>query len=297
MTDMPSALHHLMASVTANYTVVAEHPRPGNTRPSVWEIQGLGGERWFVKQHAGPKLHQREVNAYRAWTPSLGADRAPELVAASTKARTVLVTAVPGRSLDSLRLPVEQERKAYEQAGELLALHHAAAADKPTTTGDEAAWDATAARMLRDAASYVPAVEIAMVRWLTAQAPPSLPRVAAHGDYMPKNWMWHEAEQRLRVIDFERAELQPAVRRDFSRLRYRILVHQANLNAAFHHGYGRQLTEEELAACRAYGALDALDSLAWGIKHRDLGLVDEAHTMLENLRLENRSRVWGGRRS
>lgn len=111
---------------------------------------------------------------------------------------------------------------------------------------------------------------------------------------MPKNWVWDESEQWLRIIDFERAELQDAARRDFSRLRYRILHHRPDLNAAVHHGYGRQLTEEELAACRAYGALDALDSLSWGINHHDIGLVDEAHTMLENLRLENRTRVWGG---
>lgn len=111
---------------------------------------------------------------------------------------------------------------------------------------------------------------------------------------MPKNWMWDESEQVLRVIDFERAELQPAPRRDLSRLRYRILHHTPDLNAAFHHGYGRTLTEEEAAACRAYGALDAVDSLAWGIQHHDVGLVDEAHTMLENLRLETGKSVWNG---
>ncbi|MDN0193858.1 aminoglycoside phosphotransferase family protein [Streptomyces sp. S.PNR 29] len=293
---MPSALHQLMGTVITTYTVVAEHPRPGDLRPSVWEIQGPRGARWFAKQHAGPKLHRREVDAYRKWTVSLGADRAPELVASDAETRTILVTAVPGRSLNTLRLPTEQERKAYEQAGELLARHHAAA-DEPATDAGELAWTETAARLLRATAEHVPAYEIAMVRGLLAQAPPRLPPVAAHGDYMPKNWVWHETEQWLRIIDFERAELQPAARRDFSRLRYRILFHQPNLNAAFYHGYGRHLTEEELAACRAYGALDALDSLSWGIKHRDLGLVDEAHTMLENLRQENGARVWNGWRS
>jgi hypothetical protein len=81
---------------------------------------------------------------------------------------------------------------------------------------------------------------------------------------MPKNWMWDESEQLLRVIDFERAELQPAPRRDLSRLRYRILHHNPELNAAFHNGYGRTLTEDDVVACRAYGALDAVDALAWG---------------------------------
>ncbi len=295
MTDMPSALHQLVGSVTDRYTVVAEHPRPGDIRPSVWEVNGPSGERWFAKQHAGPKLHRREVDAYQRWTISLGADRAPELVASDAETRAVLVTGVPGRSLNTLRLPAEQERKAYEQAGELLARHHAAAADGPMTADvTEEAWAATVAKLLDGAARHVPEHEITLARALLREVPPRLPQVAAHGDYMPKNWVWDESEQWLRIIDFERAELQAAARRDFSRLRYRILLHRPDLDAAVHHGYGRQLTEEELAACRAYGALDALDSLFWGITHHDIGLVDEAHTMLENLRLENRTRVWGG---
>jgi hypothetical protein len=291
---MPSALHQLVGSVTDTYTVIAEHPRPGDNRPSLWEIDGLYGARWFAKQHAGAKLHRREVDAYRKWTVCLGADRAPELIAADTQTRSVLVTAVSGRSLDTLRLPVGQERKAYEQAGELLARHHTAATDEPATDVADETWDAIAAKLLDGAASYVPEHDIAMVRALAIEALPRLPHVAAHGDYMPKNWMWDETEQRLRIIDFERAELQPAARRDFSRLRYRVLLQRPDLKAAFHHGYGRQLTDDELTACRTYGALDALDSLSWGIQHRDIGLVDEAHTMLENLRRENGTRMWGG---
>ncbi|WP_404818949.1 phosphotransferase [Streptomyces phaeolivaceus] len=32
-----------------------------------------------------------------------------------------------------------------------------------------------------------------MVRTLAEEAPPSLPQVSQHGDYMPKNWMWDES--------------------------------------------------------------------------------------------------------
>jgi hypothetical protein len=294
---MPSALHHLVESVTDTYTVVAEHPRPGDIRPSLWEINGPDGERWFGKLHAGPKFHHREVTAYQKWTVAMGAGRAPELVAADTQTRTVLITTVPGGGLDTLRLPAEQERAAYEQAGELLARFHTAAADEPTPVTTEEAWDKAVAQLLDRTAAYAPEHDLAMVRTLAGEAPPSLPQVSQHGDYMPKNWMWDETEQRLRVIDFERAELRPAAYRDLSRLRYRILRHRPDLNAAFQHGYGRPLTKEEQIACQAYGALDALDSLDWGIKHRDIGLVDEAHTMLENLRLETGKSVWGGWRT
>lgn len=297
LTDMPSALHHLVESATDTYTVVAEHPRPGDIRPSVWEVNGPGGQRWFGKCHAGAKLHRREVTAYEKWTVALGADRAPELVSADTQTRTVLVTAVPGRGLDSLRLPAEQERAAYEQAGELLARFHTAAANESMPEMTEEAWDETITRLLGRTGRNAPEHDLAMVRTLAGEAPPRLPPVSQHGDYMPKNWMWDETEQRLRVIDFERAELRPAAYRDLSRLRYRILCNRPDLNAAFHHGYGRPLTEEEQIACRTYGALDALDCLDWGIRQRDIGLVDEAHTMLENLRLETGKCVWGGWRA
>lgn len=297
MTDLPGALHQLVKTVTDTCTVVAEHPRPGDIRPSVWEVNGPDGERWFAKQHAGPKLHRREVDAYRKWTVALGSGRAPALVAADAEARTILVTAVPGRSLDRLRLPAEQERKAYEQAGELLARHHAAAGDGPTSDLAPEGWDEAVATLLDRTAMYVPEHDLALVRALAEQAPSRLPRVAAHGDYMPKNWMWEETEQLLRVIDFERAELRPAAYRDLSRLRYRILHHRPDLDAAFHHGYGRRLTEEEQSAGRAYAALDAADALSWGIQHRDVDLVDEAHTMLENLHVENSRRLWGGWRA
>ncbi|TQE29140.1 aminoglycoside phosphotransferase family protein [Streptomyces ipomoeae] len=294
MTVLPSELHELVASVTDTYTVAAEHPRPGDIRPSVWEINGHGGQRWFAKRHAGRRLHRREVDAYRKWTVHLGTDRAPGLVASDAKTYTVLVTAVPGHSLEALRLPVEQERAVYEQAGELLARHHAAAAHEPTADVTEEEWEATVTKLLDHAARHALEQDVTLVRALVKEAPPRLPVVAAHGDYMPKNWMWDEIEQRLRIIDFERAELQPAVRRDFSRLRYRILLSRPELGAALHYGYGRQLTTEELAACQSYGALDALDSLCWGIEHRDIGLVDEAQTMLVNLRREQGARLWGG---
>ncbi|MGW1614933.1 aminoglycoside phosphotransferase family protein [Streptomyces sp. NPDC002285] len=283
---MPNALHQLVESVTDTYAVVAERPRPGDIRPSVWEINGAGGERWFGKVHMGPKLHRREVTAYENWTVALGADRAPELVAADMPTRTVLVTAVPGHGLDTLRLPSEQERVAYEQAGELLARFHTAVADESMPETTEEPWDEAVARLLDRTATRAPEHDIGMVRLLAKEAPPHLPQVSQHGDYMPKNWMWDETEQRLRVIDFERAELRPAAQRDLSRLRYRVLCHRPDLDVAFHHGYGRRLTEEEQLACRAYAALDALDSMDWGIKHRDVGLVDEAQTMLENLRRE-----------
>ncbi|SCK61565.1 Putative homoserine kinase type II (protein kinase fold) [Streptomyces sp. AmelKG-D3] len=293
MKTLPEAFHGLMATVTDAYTVIAEHFRPDGLRASVWEIEGPDGSRWFAKQHAGPKLHRREVEAYQRWVGVLGPDRAPALIASDAQARTLLVTAVPGGSLDHLRLPAEQEREAYRQAGVLLAGLHAADTGQPPSDAVEEDWDEALAELLDGAARYVAADDIALLRSLAQQAPVGLAQVVAHGDYMPKNWVWEEREQRLRIIDFERTQLEAAARRDLSRLHYRILHHRPDLAAAFYSGYGRFLSPEELHARMAYAVLDALDSVCWGVAHRDIGLVDEAHAMITNLRAESIRRAQG----
>ncbi|MFI2369948.1 phosphotransferase [Streptomyces sp. NPDC018833] len=180
---MPAALRDLLATVTDAYTVVAVHSRPDDLRPPVWEIEGPDSKRWFAKQHVGDRLHQREVNAYQQWTRALGTDRAPFLAASNSKGRVVVVTAIPGSSLDKLRLPAEQEREAYRQAGLLLARQHTADPGQPPTAAAEADWDEKLTNLLDGAARYVTADEIAMLHSLAKQAPAVLPKVVAHGDY------------------------------------------------------------------------------------------------------------------
>ncbi|MFG3041737.1 hypothetical protein ACGFYZ_33025 [Streptomyces sp. NPDC048330] len=43
----------------------------------------------------------------------------------------------------------------------------------------------------------------------------------------------------------------------------------------------------------AYAVLDALDAVRWGVDHHDIDLVDEAHTMIANLRAESTRRSLG----
>lgn len=283
---------NLLSTVTDTYTVTAEHPRRDSLRSSVWEIEGPDGTRWFAKQNAGPKLHRREVDSYLHWTTALRPDRAPKLVASNAETRTVLVSAVPGQSLDKLRLPAEQEREAYRQAGLLLARLHAATGHESPATA-ETDWDTRLEKLLAGAERYVTPDDIALLRVLVKQAPRASRVVTAHGDYMPKNWMWDEREQRLRVIDFERTQREPAERRDLSRLHYRVLHHQPDLAAAFYDGYARTLTAEGQQARIAYAALDALDGILWGTEHHALDLVDEAHVMIANLRSGHTRRTVG----
>lgn len=285
MTDISARIEDLITTVAGTFELVAEHSWPGPDRPRVWEVRGSDGQPWFVKRHAGPKGHRREVDAYLRWTHCLGAGRAPTLVAADTEARAIVITPVAGRSVRSHPLDGKEQLEAYQQAGYLLALLHAAPTGtaSPMAEGEDE-WAAAVEKMLNDAALYLPADVGEMLRDLTRERPGELPAQVSHADYQPRNWLWESATRTLRLIDFERTCVEPAAKRDFPRLELRILSANRKLRTAFYDGYGRQLTPTEEHACLAYGAQDAVSALKWGVQHRDVETVDAAHTMLENLR-------------
>ncbi|WP_406177890.1 phosphotransferase [Streptomyces sp. NBC_00996] len=293
---MPEMVHRLVASRTSSFRIIADHSSAGDGRPNVWEVEDADGRRWFAKQNPGPKLHQREAHAYQlGWTDALGKDRAPALEAVDNESRAIVITAMRGRPLRHLRLDAREEQEAYRQAGQLLARLNAAETGEPESAASTGGWDESVEKMLASAALYLAADDVAMLRTITKDAPAELPRVVSHGDFMPRNWLWDQAEQRLRIIDFERTCIESAVWRDFPRLRYRVLRGRPDLEVAFEAGYGRALTTDERRACSAYAALDAVSALRWGIEHHDIESVDEAHTMLRHLQDEHHARVRRGR--
>ncbi|MCX4529293.1 aminoglycoside phosphotransferase family protein [Streptomyces sp. NBC_01551] len=285
MTDIPARIEDLVTTAVGEFELVAEHSWPGPDRPQIWEVRGSDGQRWFIKRHARPKGHRREVAAYQSWTHYLGAGRAPTLVAADTGARAIVITPVAGKSMHSHPLEGKDELEAYQQAGYLLALLHSAPTDTLTqAVVGEDEWEAAVEKMLNDAALYLPADVTAMLRHLTQERPGALPAQVCHADYQPRNWLWDSTTRILRLIDFERTCVEPAVKRDLPRLQLRILASRPKVRAAFYDGFGRDLTPAERHACIAYGAQDAVSALKWGLEHQDVETVDAAHTMLENLR-------------
>lgn len=290
MAEMPETVRRLVTSVTSSFRIVADHSSAGEGRPAVWEVEGSDRRRWFAKRNPGPKLYRCEVDAYqRGWVAALGRDRAPSLAAFDHEARAIVTTAVPGRTVDSLRLDSKEEQEVYRQAGLLLARLNATEADNPKSAC-AASWDESVEKMLAGASLYLTANDTAMLRAITKDAPPGLPRLVSHGDFMPRNWLWDGTEQRLRIIDFERTCVESVVWHDFPRLGYRILRGRRDLEVAFEAGYGRTLTADEHQACSAYASLDAVSALHWGTEHYNIESVDEAHTMLRHLHAEYNAR-------
>lgn len=294
MSNMPEAVGRLVASVSGTFRVVADHSSPGIGRPRTWEVEDRHGCRWFAKWNPGPKLFRREVAAYESgWAAVLGPGRAPLLAAHDVEAQALVVTAVPGRPVRGQRLAAEQEREVYRQAGELLARLTTLPAHGHLPTAGTVDWDAEVEQMLHSARLYATPEDLTVLRSLTRERPAELPAVVSHGDFMPRNWLWDPAERVLRVIDFERADIRPSAQRDLPRLCYRVLYDRPDLEASFFNGLGRRPGEAERHAVTAYGALDAVSLLRYGLEHQYLASVDEAHAMLRNLHAE-RLRVVAG---
>ncbi|MFJ2744780.1 aminoglycoside phosphotransferase family protein [Streptomyces sp. NPDC087440] len=286
--DLPDDVASLVRSEAGACRVVADLTRPGHLLNRVWELEyGPRGlrNRLVVKQHASVTAHRRELAAYQKIVPALGDGTAPLLVAVSERTRTLLLTRIPGTPVSTLSLDASTEAEVYRQAGAVLATLHAQPAPAPApgsitwqdklaqAQGELLALPADAADMLADLLSGGP--------------PPRLARVGVHGDWMPRNWLWDG--RRLRVVDFEAATGASAASTDLARLGYRVLRGRPDLDAAFRTGYGRAFTRAEHQTMRISAALDALQALRWGRLHRDQDTLNQAHTMIQNLRADQDS--------
>jgi len=256
-------------------------PRNGS---NVWELVDSDGRRVFLKQHQTARFHEREVTAYRLWVSRLGPGRSPVLLAADASLLAIVVTALPGRIARDLRVTAATESEIHRQAGTLLRRLHEAAPPSATNAGSVRV-AARAEGHIQRAAGLLEPGQARLIREHAArlvEITRLLPAVPTHGDAQTKNFLWDAASHRLGLIDFERAELGPAVR-DLVRLEYGPWDYKPHLRTAFLAGYGRSLTDAEEAALRSYAALDAVSALQWGTTNNDKEIVRRAHRTLARL--------------
>ena len=257
-------------------------PRDGSR---VWELTSASGERFYLKQHQSPRFHEREVTAYRLWTPALGTGRASRLLAADPDLRAVLITALPGHIARGPHIPEADEPEIHRQAGTLLRrLHSASPATAVPGTGRVAA---RAEEHIARAGALLSREDAQLVRYHAAhllQTARRLPAVPTHGDAQPKNFLWDPGSRQLALIDFERAEPGPAVR-DLVRLEYSAWDGKSYLRDAFLDGYGRALTADEESTLRDLAALDAVSAIWWGFANHDTDTMSRGYRTLVRLRL------------
>ncbi len=194
-------------------------------------------------------------------------------------------TITPDCPIDCLKaVPADTESEIHRQAGMLLRRLHDAAPPGGSTAGTERIASRAEDHLKRSGRLLEPA-QVRLIRDHAAQLQeiaPLIPTVPTHGDAQIRNFLWDAPNRRLALIDFERAEVAPAVR-DLVRLEYGPWDGQPHLRAAFLAGYGRPLTTTDQTALRNFAALDALSALQWGTVNNDKDIMVRAYRTLTRL--------------
>jgi hypothetical protein len=243
---------------------------------AVARVRDNSGQEFVVKRHGSREKYDREVHAYRRWTPVLGSS-APALTTADPVTLTILTTALPGEP------PLGGSSAAvHQQAGTLLRRFHEA--EPPRDLPWFSRWLGNRARhWATQAAALLTDQDTATIgRHLAALAGIGIPRGGpCHLDFQPRNWLVDDSGN-VALIDFEHARIDiPA--RDFVRLRFRTWVSRPDLEEAFFTGYGRRLTCAEEELIWHLGALDTLTALARGYQTGDAALIAAGRATLSRL--------------
>lgn len=231
------------------------------------------GERYIVKAGDERDHHlAREITAHWQWLrPWRSPQRAPELVQADIKAKLLLTRFLEGELVEGS--PLEWDRETYRQAGELLALLHA------QSTTEDVDYEATANRRALkwlDSEHRIPAAVASRLREEIAAWPtPCVMVVPTHGDWQPRNWLSHNGE--VRVIDFGRAALRPALT-DFARLAVQQFQRSPDLETAFIEGYGSD--PREPGAWRRNQICEAIGTAVWAYQVGDVAFEQQGHRMI-----------------
>jgi len=220
------------------------------------------GRRLVLKRHRSPAGYAAEAGALRRLAMTMGA-WLPEVVATSEPLRTLLLREIPGKPGDQLNSEAN-ERRAHHEAGRFMAALQA----RPVTPD----------RMLPDEA-----IARRLAGWLRRSGLPDdvnrlaakcvdptcfrgSPRVEAHRDFQPGNWLLHGA--RLVVLDFGHARSDVAMA-DRAKLAAGPWRRRPALRAAFDAGFGAVLTAQEEQQLSSLCALHGLATAVWGDRHGD----------------------------
>lgn len=212
----------------------------------------------LIIKAGGPEDHHlaRELRAHQQWLGVwVRTGHAPQLLAADAEAKLLMTQFLPGELVEGH--PAQNAPDTYRQAGELLARFHAQHAQISTD------WDARLARRALgwlERPHRIDAGSVARLREEIGTWPRrgEVSLVPSHGDWQPRNWLIDEGT--VRVIDFGRADLRPAVE-DLARLARQDFYRDPALERAFLEGYGHDPRQE--GPWRRTLLAEAVGTAAW----------------------------------
>ena len=236
---------HLPGPVT-----VADYSWPRATS-QVWRIDA-GDSTAFVKISPDDEAFAREVTGCNYAAQVLPTGQAPRPLASEPRLRAILTSALPGRVVRDLPLPVDAELRLHEDAGRLLRRWHDGS-DAGTGAHRAAVRDAMSAHAREAAecraglAGQVPPDVLALIDAAAAEIPDlseQLPLLFLHGDYATRNWLVDTETGRHGLIDFEQSRYGLVVE-EFVWLLGALWPERPDLHTAFFTGYGRPLDQAE----------------------------------------------------
>jgi len=242
--------------------------RPGGAR--VYEIALQGGDVVVGAWFADGGKYARESAAYGALR---GDERVPTLLGVEPVERAVLVAHVAGVRASSLPAPSPDWATVMEDAGGWLARLHRRAVWHVDYVPLGEAYRARVERVESELGAREPGVLTSAIRARLDALPSRLGgrvRVPCHRDFTPDNWLV-DPPHLQGVIDFEHA------RSDLPEADVARLVNEGWLDAperrqAFMRGYeaseGPATLEGDVV--RDVALLEALTTLAWALRHRDV---------------------------
>jgi len=270
----------------------------GGHASGTWRLRTNDGH-CYLKVHQTPSTWRNEVHAYERWARAFG-ERAPRLLAVrDVEPLALIVSELPGRTVEGRPLSSAQERAIWRAAGAaLIALHDLGVGDCFGPCQRDGACAAGAPReavpyvgdalerSMRRAArgGYVTEAELATVQAALALLPmfAGEPAVPCHRDYCAANWLVTPDGALSGIIDFEFAYWDVRVT-DFSRDPDWTWVLRRDLMEAFWEGYGRSLTPAEEQQLLVTRTAYALDAVVWGRDYAYYGFEREGRVALAHL--------------
>jgi aminoglycoside phosphotransferase len=267
-------------------------------RSKVWKLR-TGAGHAYAKIHLQSAYWENEVHAYERWASAFGT-RAPRLLAVrDEEPLALIVSEIPGRTMEGAELTVGQERGIWREAGRALPpLHKLEVGDcfgfctrdggcsgEPITGAIEFV-EFEFERWLRRgrAIDCLTERELEVVREACEQMSVFRGERATpcHRDYCSANWMVGENGTWSGVIDFEFAYWDVRVA-DFCRYPEFEWIARPDLVDAFFEGYGRSLTEREERQRLVTLTRYALGSVVSGSESGWLGYAGDGRRALEHL--------------
>lgn len=276
---LTDALAHSQARLLKRWlpghAAVADHSW-GLIGTTVLEL-AVGEKRYIAKAGDVDDTHiAREWRAHREWlTPFLVGHEVSRLVYGSLPDKLLVLEYLHGDLVQGSG--AEDSPAVFAAAGELLARLHGQAPIEDS--GYPQSLVARAERWLSVPQRTPQALHKAAARAVATTAS-DIPTTVlpTHGDYSPRNWLLQEGS--VRIIDFGRAELRPAMT-DFARLAARWFPDHPELESAFLDGYGAD--PRTAKAWRAISLCEAIGTVGWAHSVGDMAFEDEGLRELERL--------------